>query len=87
VPSVYLKCANDATIPIELQTMFAEKIPGCDIVVCSSGHSPFLSQPEEVVKAIVKAADKPSKSLWTWKRGHPGAQACVVSNELDSLPS
>ncbi len=63
VPSVYLKCANDATIPIQLQTMFAEKIPGCDIEVCSSGHSPFLSQPLEVVKAIIKAADKSGKSL------------------------
>ena len=62
VPSVYIKTANDAVIPVELQTMFANKIPGCSVHTCDSGHSPFLSRPSEVVKAIIEAAEKPARS-------------------------
>ncbi|KAL8894999.1 MAG: hypothetical protein Q9207_008340 [Kuettlingeria erythrocarpa] len=58
VPSVYLKTAQDAVIPIELQDMFALKIPDCSIQVSDAGHSPFLSRPSDVVKAILKAEEQ-----------------------------
>ncbi|CAF9928604.1 MAG: hypothetical protein ALECFALPRED_004095 [Alectoria fallacina] len=61
VPSVCLECYKDATISLDLQSIFAAKIPGCDVEICNSGHSPFLSQPKKVVGAIIKAAEKPNK--------------------------
>ena len=63
VPCVYLKCADDATIPVEVQSVLASKIPDCEVEVCYSGHCPFLSQPTKVVQAIVKAAEKSSKDV------------------------
>ncbi|KAL6720923.1 hypothetical protein ACLMJK_000022 [Lecanora helva] len=63
VPCVYLKCAKDATIPVELQTQLAGKIPNSDVLTCSSGHSPFISQPSDVVKAILVAMEKGSQAV------------------------
>lgn len=53
VPSVHLKWADDATIPLALRSKFAGKIPGCAIEVCNSGQLPF--------EAIIKAAGKSNK--------------------------
>ncbi|MCJ1403203.1 hypothetical protein MMC11_006426 [Xylographa trunciseda] len=55
VPSTYLICDNDAVVPPALQKHWAENA-GCEIVTCSAGHMPMLSQPEKVVEVIRRAA-------------------------------
>ncbi|KAL9594252.1 MAG: hypothetical protein Q9219_007133 [cf. Caloplaca sp. 3 TL-2023] len=57
IPSVFLKTANDRVIPLEMQTMFAQKLPACEVMVCEAGHSPFLSRPGDVVKAVMRAVE------------------------------
>lgn len=55
VPSVYLTCENDKVLPPDFQQHFAQNA-GSEIVNCSAGHMPMLSQPEKVVEVIRKAA-------------------------------
>ncbi|KAH8881127.1 alpha beta-hydrolase [Thozetella sp. PMI_491] len=60
-PSTYLFCDNDQGIPLFLQEQMvadAEAVSGRAFrhEHCSAGHSPFLSQPDTILKVIEKIA-------------------------------
>ena len=57
IPTTYLLCTEDSTIPIERQRALIEDA-GVPITVftCVAGHSPMLSQPELTAKVIRYAA-------------------------------
>ena len=55
IPSVYLCCARDGAIPLEMQQQFAA-MAGAEIESCDAGHMVMLSQPERVVEFVSKAA-------------------------------
>jgi len=61
-PSTYLFCENDQAIPIQVQQMMVQKAADGGAVfqkeTCSSGHSPFLSQPEVIVRIVQKLASE-----------------------------
>lgn len=60
VPTTYLLCKQDQTIPYERQVKMVEDagVAGIQIktVTSDASHSPFLSQPDLVVKVIRSAA-------------------------------
>jgi len=56
-PASYLFCEGDRAIPVELQREWVRKMEEmCGIKVrtttCSAAHSPFLSQPEVLLKVV-----------------------------------
>ncbi|KAH8660375.1 Alpha/beta hydrolase fold-1 [Xylariales sp. PMI_506] len=57
VPCMYIFCEDDKALPIEYQRAFAQQF-GQDApsYLCKTSHSPFLSQPQEVVEALFQAA-------------------------------
>ena len=61
IPSTYLMCKNDRMITYGLQREMVEKAVAAgaqvDVVTCDAGHSPFLSQPDLVVRLIARAAE------------------------------
>ncbi|KAK5662105.1 hypothetical protein OQA88_8010 [Cercophora sp. LCS_1] len=58
VPKMYVFCEKDQTVAPAFQEKFV-KIGGFDKVVrLSSGHSPFLTAPGEVVKAVVEFCEE-----------------------------
>ena len=60
VPVSYLFCENDRAIPLKAQKYMVAQAKSKGAVIqtetCSASHSPFLSQPEVVVKLIQRAA-------------------------------
>jgi hypothetical protein len=56
-PTTYLYCSGDQALPLEIQEMMV-KGSGAPFATetCTSGHSPFLSQPETVLKVVEKIA-------------------------------
>ena len=63
-PSTYLICENDQACPPQYQEMFAANAKS-QMVTCSSGHSPHLSQPEMLVAKIHAALQKAVAGLAT----------------------
>lgn len=57
IPSTYLICELDNTIPSAVQEMMATQ-PGANMVIerLKSSHSPFYSMPEETSDIIRRAA-------------------------------
>ncbi|KAH8805441.1 Alpha/beta hydrolase fold-1 [Xylogone sp. PMI_703] len=53
----YVLCENDQAVPPAFQEAMA-KTGGFDIARVPSGHAPFLSIPEEIVKIIIGVAEK-----------------------------
>jgi pimeloyl-ACP methyl ester carboxylesterase len=56
-PITYLFCENDQGLPIFLQqamvkTIEEKKGVSVEKVTCDAGHSPFLSQPETLLKLV-----------------------------------
>lgn len=57
VPMTYLLCENDNAIPASIQIMFIQHLgTGCKVVVCDTGHSPFLGQTKMVARQVRKMA-------------------------------
>jgi len=56
VPSLYLICEGDNALPVSLQEQLAA-LAGSEIVRCSAGHLPMLSQPDVVVEAVKTGLD------------------------------
>jgi pimeloyl-ACP methyl ester carboxylesterase len=55
IPSTYVVCAQDESLPVELQRdVFAPR--AAHVVELASSHSPFFSQPERLVDVIVQQA-------------------------------
>ncbi|MCJ1394755.1 hypothetical protein MMC18_007635 [Xylographa bjoerkii] len=56
-PVTYLYCEKDEALPLEVQKMMvAGSGPRFETETCTSGHSPFLSMPETVLKVVEKIA-------------------------------
>ncbi|MCJ1377259.1 hypothetical protein MMC17_000351 [Xylographa soralifera] len=56
-PVTYLYCENDQALPLEVQKMMVVGSgPHFQTETCASGHSPFLSMPETVLKVVEKIA-------------------------------
>ena len=66
-PSTYLFCENDCALPVEVQRMMVQQVnaelmdqtgtlgelvSGVATESCTAGHSPFLSQPNTVLKLV-----------------------------------
>jgi pimeloyl-ACP methyl ester carboxylesterase len=61
IPTTYLLCENDQAIPYARQVQMVEQaVTNVRRVVCSAGHSPFLSQVEMTAKVISDAASSVS---------------------------
>ena len=62
IPSSYLICEDDRAIPVFVQEAMVKacKHAGADMVTekVFSGHSPFLSKPDETVDFLRRAAGK-----------------------------
>jgi pimeloyl-ACP methyl ester carboxylesterase len=58
-PVTYMYCEADQTLPLKLQQMMV-KTADIDLTIetCTAGHSPFLSQPESVLKVVQKITGK-----------------------------
>jgi pimeloyl-ACP methyl ester carboxylesterase len=57
VPRAYVYCADDRSIPLHVQEEFVKRMPCDDVVSLSTSHSPFLSAPAELAKALSGLAD------------------------------
>ncbi|CZR62874.1 uncharacterized protein PAC_12771, partial [Phialocephala subalpina] len=58
IPSTYLIYENDGALRLSLQEQLVAATPGMKSVRFHGGHSPFLSHPDFVVDAMVKAAEE-----------------------------
>lgn len=54
IPSTYLLCEGDAALALQLQESMAASVPGIKLERCTSGHSPFMSQPDRVIEILRK---------------------------------
>ncbi|MCJ1319209.1 hypothetical protein MMC15_004544 [Xylographa vitiligo] len=54
-PVTYLYCENDQALPLKVQKMMVARSGlHFETETCASGHSPFLSMPETVLKVVEK---------------------------------
>jgi pimeloyl-ACP methyl ester carboxylesterase len=53
VPRHYIECTEDRTIRLESQRLMQELVPGAEVATLEADHSPFLSRPEELAKALL----------------------------------
>ena len=61
IPVTYLMCHNDKVIPLHVQEAMVTDLKktntfGITVLECSAGHVPNISQPSEVVQAILTGA-------------------------------
>ncbi len=56
VPKVYVKTLRDRAISPQMQQWMLERTPVRRVIELDSGHSPFLSQPEALARALLEAA-------------------------------
>jgi homoserine acetyltransferase len=55
VPATYILCEEDRALKPDKQELLIQLSEGrFDVVRCTAGHSPFLSQPEWLGKAVRK---------------------------------
>ena len=59
-PVTYLFCEDDLVLPFEVQQMMVRKAEEKGVMIrketCTAGHSPYLSQPETVLRVAQKIA-------------------------------
>lgn len=53
VPRAFIECLNDKTIPIQVQKTMYTKIPCLKVISLNTGHSPFLSAPEQLATCLL----------------------------------
>lgn len=58
LPRVYIECTQDRTIPIASQRLMQSLVPGAILETLDTDHSPFLSMPEELAAALIRAAER-----------------------------
>jgi pimeloyl-ACP methyl ester carboxylesterase len=54
----YIRCMDDRTIPSAFQVTMTADWPEADLQEMPSGHSPFLSAPEDLVARLERAAEE-----------------------------
>lgn len=52
VPRAYVECTRDRTISLEAQRAMRRALPCDPVFTLESGHSPFLSRPEELAQVL-----------------------------------
>ena len=52
VPRSYIACTEDRAMPVALQRFMAGRSPGIAMQTLASDHSPFLSQPDSLLRAL-----------------------------------
>ncbi|KAJ8120358.1 hypothetical protein ONZ43_g2916 [Nemania bipapillata] len=52
IPHTFLVCEDDQAMPLPFQEMLIAKIPTFKIERCSTGHSPFITQPQRVIEVL-----------------------------------
>lgn len=53
IKKVYIQTTLDNTLSLDLQKKMIQKVPVDKIYQLQSGHSPFLSKPQELAKILV----------------------------------
>jgi pimeloyl-ACP methyl ester carboxylesterase len=56
VPKVYVKTLRDRAISPQMQQLMIERTQVKRVIEVDSGHSPFLSQPDALARALLEAA-------------------------------
>ncbi len=56
VPRRYIECTHDRTIALSSQRLMQHLVPGATVITLDADHSPFLSRPEDLAKALLAAA-------------------------------
>jgi len=56
VPRVYIECTKDRTVTIEMQRRIHGSWPCDRVFTLDTSHSPFFSQPAELVKSLLASA-------------------------------
>jgi pimeloyl-ACP methyl ester carboxylesterase len=54
VPRVYIECLRDQAISLSLQRQMCAALPCREVLSLDTGHSPFLSAPEELAGLLVR---------------------------------
>ena len=57
VPRVFIQCLRDQTIPPQLQKAMYTATPCAKVFSMNTGHSPFLSAPEQLAACLLSLAD------------------------------
>lgn len=52
LPCIYVSCLRDKVIPVREQRRMVANVPCRELLQLDAGHSPFLSQPEELAKIL-----------------------------------
>ena len=53
LPRHYIECLHDQALPLPVQRAMQSAVPGATVHQLQAGHSPFLSQPEEVAGVLM----------------------------------
>jgi pimeloyl-ACP methyl ester carboxylesterase len=53
VPRAYIECSDDNAIALDMQRRMQSALPCDPVITLPSDHSPFLSMPEELAKALI----------------------------------
>jgi pimeloyl-ACP methyl ester carboxylesterase len=56
VPRMYVECARDRAMTLRSQRRMQSALPCRDVITLDTDHSPFLSRPDELVAALLRAA-------------------------------
>jgi pimeloyl-ACP methyl ester carboxylesterase len=54
IPTAYVVCTEDHTVPVEIQRMFAARAQA--VLELATSHSPMLSRPQDLAAALVGAS-------------------------------
>jgi pimeloyl-ACP methyl ester carboxylesterase len=57
VPRVYIECTKDRTVTIEMQRRIHRAWPCTKVFTLDTHHSPFFSQPRELVQSLLGCVD------------------------------
>ena len=60
VPRYYIECTQDRVVPIELQRQMRTMLPCHQVHTIDTGHSPFFSTPDDLVKVLDQIATYPA---------------------------
>lgn len=55
LPRTYIECTQDRTIALASQRLMQEMSPGAGVITLGADHSPFLSRPEDLAAALLRA--------------------------------
>lgn len=56
LPRHYVECLEDRGLPLAVQRLMQEAVPGARVHQLATGHSPFLSAPQDVADILLKVA-------------------------------